>query len=284
MGMELDGVKRLYEVMRQLRAPGGCPWDREQTLQTLKPCLLEETYELLEAMDGQDLALHVEELGDVLLQVVFQCAIREEEGLFTLNDVAQALAEKLVRRHPHVFGDAVASTSGQVLRNWEAIKQTEKGKAPDRSAIDGVPASLPALLKAQRIQSKASRVGFDWKDATGATDKIEEELAELKEAMASGDKGKVAEEMGDLLFSAVNTCRFVDVDAESALEGTSRKFARRFREVERRVRDQGRTLNECTLAEMDAIWDEVKVQEHQAAHEVTRTPHATGGGTAPFVS
>ena len=262
MGTEdFSGVKRLYEIMKRLRAPGGCPWDREQTLKSLKPCLLEETYELLEAMDGQELALHVEELGDVLLQVVFQCAIREEEGRFTLDDVAETLADKLVRRHPHVFGDTEASTSGQVLRNWEAIKQTEKGKSPDRSAIDGVPAALPALLKAQRTQSKASRVGFDWKDASGAIDKIDEELGELKAAIAAGDKEKMAEEMGDMLFSAVNTCRFLDVDAEGALEGTTKKFARRFREVERRIREQGRTLKDCTLAEMDAVWDEVKRDE-----------------------
>ena len=261
MATTLGGVVRLVEVMRRLRAPGGCPWDREQTFETLKPCLLEETYELLEAMDGDDLALHVEELGDVLLQVVFQCAIREEEGLFAFDDVAAALADKLVRRHPHVFGEVSVNSSGEVLRNWEAIKQTEKGKKPDRSAIDGVPATLPALLKAQRTQSKAARVGFDWKDASGATEKIEEELAELREAVAAGDKVKVKEEMGDLLFSVVNTCRFIDVDAESALEGANKKFSRRFREVERRVREQGKTLKACTLAEMDAIWDAVKAEE-----------------------
>jgi tetrapyrrole methylase family protein/MazG family protein len=244
--------------MKHLRAPGGCPWDREQTLQTLKPCLLEETYELLEAMEGEDIALHIEELGDVLLQVVFQCAIREEEGHFTLDDVAAALVDKLVRRHPHVFGDAQVASSGQVLRNWEAIKQTEKDKPPDRSAIDGVPAALPALLKAQRVQAKASRVGFDWQDASGAIEKIDEELGELKQAVASGTPEQVADEVGDLLFSIVNTCRFLEVDAESALEGTTRKFARRFREVERCVREQGRSLKDCTLAELDAVWDKVK--------------------------
>ena len=254
----LEGVRRLCEVMKWLRGPGGCPWDREQTLQTLKPCLLEEAYELLEAMDGQDIALHAEELGDVLLQVVFQCALREEEGKFTFDDVAGALADKLVRRHPHVFGTDQAVTSGQVLRNWEAIKQTEKGKPPGRSAIDGVPAALPALLKAQRVQAKASRVGFDWEDSSGAIGKIEEELGELKEAIAAGGKEHIAEEMGDLLFAAVNTCRFIDVDAEGALEGTTRKFARRFREVERRIREQGRAFKDCTLAEMDAVWEEVK--------------------------
>jgi tetrapyrrole methylase family protein/MazG family protein len=259
--MTFEGVKRLYAVMKRLRGPGGCPWDREQTLQTLKPCLLEEAYELLEAMDGQDLALHIEELGDVLLQVVFQCAIREEEGLFTLDDVAGTLSDKLVRRHPHVFGDAEAATSGQVLRNWEAIKQTEKGKPPDRSVIDGVPATLPALLKAQRVQAKASRVGFDWKDSSGALGKVEEELGELKEAVAAGGKAHIEEEMGDLFFAMVNTCRFIDVDAEGALEGATRKFARRFRTVECRIREQGRTLKDCTLAEMDAVWDAVKAEE-----------------------
>jgi len=257
----LEGVGRLIGVMRRLRAPGGCPWDREQTMRSLKPCLLEETYELLEAMDGDDLALHVEELGDVLLQVVFQCAIREEEGRFTFDDVASALAEKLVRRHPHVFGEATATSSGEVLRNWEAIKQTEKGKKPDRSAVDGVPATLPALLKAQRLQAKAARVGFDWKDVSGPIDKLGEELAELREAVAAGDQERAAGEMGDLLFSLVNTCRFLHIDAEQALEGTNKKFARRFREVERRVRAQGRELRDCTLEELDAVWDSVKREE-----------------------
>ena len=233
MGADLSGVANLCEVMRRLRAPGGCPWDREQTLASLKPCLLEETYELLEAMDGRDLALHVEELGDVLLQVVFQCAIREEEGLFNFNDVAQVLTDKLVRRHPHVFGDVTARSSGEVLRNWEAIKQTEKSHQPDRSAIDGVPPALPALLKAQRIQAKASRVGFDWEDATGAIGKVEEEIGELKEAVEVGSAPQIEEEVGDLLFSIVNYCRFIGVDAESALERTCKKFSRRFRGVEK---------------------------------------------------
>jgi tetrapyrrole methylase family protein/MazG family protein len=261
MAATLEGVGRLIEVMRRLRAPGGCPWDREQTMQSLKPCLLEETYELLEAMDGDDLTLHVEELGDVLLQVVFQCSIREEEGRFRFDDVAAALADKLVRRHPHVFGEATVNSSDQVLRNWEAIKQTEKGKKPDRSAIDGVPATLPALLKAQRLQAKASRVGFDWADASGAVAKLGEELAELREAIGTGDPQRAAGEMGDLLFSVVNTCRFLHIDAEHALEGSNKKFARRFREVERRVREQGRELKSCTLAELDAIWEAVKLEE-----------------------
>jgi len=256
MAEDLNGVRRLVEVMRRLRAPGGCPWDREQTLQTLKPCLLEETYELLDAMDSGDLALHAEELGDVLLQVVFQCAIREEEGRFTFDDVAATLADKLVRRHPHVFGDATAASSGEVLRNWEAIKQSEKDAG--RSALDGVPAALPALLKAQRVQAKASRVGFDWKDASGAIGKIHEELGELSEAVAGGDAARITDEAGDVLFALVNYCRFIRVDAEDALAGATRKFAARFREVERHVRESGRDMRSCTLAELDAIWESVK--------------------------
>ena len=259
MAEDLNGVRRLVEVMRRLRAPGGCPWDREQTYQTLKPCLLEETYELLDAMDKGDTALHIEELGDVLLQVVFQCAIGEEEGRFTFDAVAATLADKLVHRHPHVFGDVTAESTGEVLRNWEAIKQGEK--AEPRSAIDGVPAALPALLKAQRIQAKASRVGFDWKDASGASGKVQEELRELSEAVASGDAAHIADETGDVLFALVNYCRFIHVDAESALSGATQKFATRFREVERRVREQGKDMRNCTLAELDAIWDEVKASQ-----------------------
>lgn len=258
---DLPEVARLYEVMKRLRGPGGCPWDREQTMRTLKPCLLEETYELLEAMDGPDLESHVEELGDVLLQVVFQCAIREEEGLFGLNAVAAALTEKLIRRHPHVFGDTVAETSGTVLRNWEAIKSKERGKDPGKSALDGVPETLPALLKAQRVQEKASRVGFDWEDASGATAKLAEELDEVREAAATGAPQRVREEVGDLLFSVVNYCRFLGVDAESALEAANQKFARRFRAVETRAAQLGKRLTEMDLAGMDALWDEVKAAE-----------------------
>ena len=259
MAEELNGMRRLVEVMRRLRGPGGCPWDREQTLQTLKPCLLEETYELLDVMDKGDTSLHVEELGDVLLQVVFQCAIGEEDGRFTFDEVATVLADKLIRRHPHVFGDvAAADSAGDALRNWEAIKQGEKGKGASRSALDGVPAALPALLKAQRVQAKASRVGFDWKDASGAIEKVHEELGELSEAVASGDAAQITDETGDVLFAVVNYCRFIHVDAESALAGATQKFAVRFREVERLARERGMEMRNCTLAELDALWDEVK--------------------------
>lgn len=213
---------------------------------------------MLEAMDGDDMDNHIEELGDVLLQVVFQCVIREQEGAFTFDEVTDAIAEKLIRRHPHIFGDVNVETSGEVLKNWEQIKQLERSATPERSAIDGVPATLPALLKAQRMQSKASRVGFDWKDSTGAIAKIHEEIAELMTAQQSGDPEATAEEAGDLLFSVVNYCRFIDVDAESALELTNRKFSRRFKAVEKQVREAGKEMQKCTLEELDAIWNKVK--------------------------
>lgn len=257
----IDNIRRLYDIVKRLRAPGGCPWDREQTLHSLKPCLLEETYELLDAMESGSIADHVEELGDVLLQVVFQCVVREEEGAFTLDDVASAVADKMVRRHPHVFGDVKVDNVAGVLNNWEAIKGQEKKDKPDRSALDGVPAALPALLKAQRTQAKASRVGFDWKDSSGAIDKIDEELSEVKEAISAGDKNHIEEEIGDLLFAVVNSCRFLEVQAEDALQGATSKFSRRFRAVEKTVREQGRNMKEMSLSELDEVWDAVKKAE-----------------------
>jgi ATP diphosphatase len=252
--------------MKRLRDPEtGCPWDREQTLSSLKPCVLEEAYELLAAMDNpDDKANHIEELGDVLLQVMFQSVMAEQEGRFTFDDVANAISDKLVRRHPHVFGSVDAKDSATVLRNWEQIKQMEHKKEARHSALDGVPSALPALIKAQRTQEKAARVGFDWKDAEGPLEKIEEELNELKAEIASrrsdspADSDSVKNELGDLLFSVCNLARHLKVDSESALEGSTVKFARRFRAVESAVKAQERELKEMSLAEMDAIWDEVK--------------------------
>jgi MazG family protein len=255
--------------MKRLRDPEtGCPWDRQQTLSSLKPCVLEETYELLAAMDRpEDRANHIEELGDVLLQVMFQAVMAEEEGRFTFDDVAKAICDKLVRRHPHVFGDVVADDTATVLKNWEQIKQTEHSREERRSALDGVPEALPALIKAQRTQEKAARVGFDWKDAQGPIAKIEEELAELKAEIAArssdapADSERVKEELGDLVFSVCNLARHLKVDCESAAEGTTRKFARRFRAVEAAAAERGLDLKDMTLAEMDEIWDEVKKQK-----------------------
>ena len=263
----MTGIERLHEIMVRLRDPEkGCPWDRVQTLETLKPCVLEETYELLAAMGRpEDQANHVEELGDVLLQVMFQSVMAEQEGRFTFDDVANAIADKLVRRHPHVFGDVVAKDPATVLKNWEQIKQQEHKKEMRHSALDGVPATLPALLKAQRTQEKAARVGFDWKDAAGPLAKIREELAELEEAVAASKDTSldehVKEELGDLLFSVTNLARHLKADSESALEGTTAKFARRFRGVEAAAKAQGRDLKSMTLDEMDALWDETKKGE-----------------------
>ena len=305
----MTGIERLHEIMVRLRDPEkGCPWDREQTLSSLKPCVLEETYELLAAMDRpEDKANYVEELGDVLLQVMFQSVMAEQEGRFSFDDVANAIADKLVHRHPHVFGNVDAKDAATVLKNWEQIKQMEHKKEARHSALDGVPPTLPGLLKAQRTQEKAARVGFDWKDANGPLAKIEEELGELKAEIESlrvgeesdrvgqgalrvgeeseGDQGKtlrdpdktlqdpkvmkarpidlegVKAELGDLLFSVCNLARHLHVDSESAVEGTTAKFARRFRAVEAGAKAQGKPLKDMTLAEMDALWDAAKHEE-----------------------
>ncbi len=269
----MNGIERLHSIMTRLRDPEtGCPWDRVQTLETLKPCVLEETYELLAAMDKpDDRENYVEELGDVLLQVMFQCVMAEEKKAFSFDDVANAISDKLVRRHPHVFGDVVADDPAAVLRNWERIKQQEHKKEARHSALDGVPPALPALLKAQRTQEKAARVGFDWKDAQGPLAKIREELAELEEAVAaSADTSRdshVKDELGDLLFSVTNLARHLKADSESALANTTAKFARRFRAVEAGAKADGRDLKDMTLAEMDALWDRAKAAERSAVSE-----------------
>lgn len=250
-------MDRLRWVLKALRAPDGCPWDRAQTLKTIEPCLQEECYELLDAMAGDDLPHHREELGDVLLQVLFQCDIREEQGAFGFDDVVNALADKLIRRHPHVFSQATAGDTEAALRNWERIKQTER-KSPKASALDGVPAALPALLRAQRTQHKAAKVGFDWKGAEGPDAKLDEEIAELRAAMREGKKEGVSEELGDALFTLVNLARHLDVDAESALRAATEKFARRFKAVEQRVKASGREMAKLSLEELDAEWDAVK--------------------------
>ncbi len=265
----MNGIERLREIMTRLRDPqAGCPWDRIQTLESLKPCVLEETYELLAAMDRpEEQANYIEELGDVLLQIVFQTTMAEEKGTFSFDDVANAVADKLVHRHPHVFGDVKADDAATVLKNWEQIKQLEHRKEARHSALDGVPPALPGLIKAQRTQEKAARVGFDWQDAQGPLDKIREELAELEAEIAvrksdnPADSNRVKEELGDLIFAVCNLARHLKVDAESAVELTTAKFARRFRAVEAAAKAQEKSLKEMTLAEMDVLWDQVKAQE-----------------------
>lgn len=257
-------IDRLLAIMARLRAPDGCPWDREQTLASLKRYLIEECYEELEAIDQGDPAKIREELGDVLLQIVFQARICEEAGAFTFDDVAATIAEKLVRRHPHVFGATQVSGSDEVVRNWDAIKREEKktaGAAVPASAVDGVPRHLPALLKAEQVQSRASRVGFDWEAAHQVVDKLDEEVAELKEALAANDAARIRDELGDVLFTVVNLSRFVEANAEQALNATTEKFMRRFRAVEARIHAGGRQVGDCTLAELDAHWNAVKADE-----------------------
>lgn len=256
---------RFVELIARLRAPGGCPWDREQTHRSLKPMTIEEAYEVLEAIDSGDDKHLAEELGDLLLQVVFHAAIAAEEGRFTIDDVVTAVADKMVRRHPHVFGDHKADTPGEVLRNWEALKSAERraaGKDDHREAsmMDGVSKALPALMEAFQMTTKAGRVGFDWPSAAGVLAKLDEETEELKAEVsrASPDVRAVEEEVGDLLFAAVNAARILGVDPESALKAANRKFRRRFRYIEERLRERGRTPAESHLDEMDALWSEAK--------------------------
>lgn len=254
-------VERLLAIMARLRSEQGCPWDRQQNLQTLKPFLVEECYEVLDAIDQGDPARHAEELGDLLLQIVFQCQVRSEKGEFNFYDVARIIGDKLIRRHPHVFGDVKVKDASEVLRNWERIKREEGDARSGRSVVAGLPKGLPALQKAEQVQIRVARVGFDWETAHQVVDKVEEELREVREAMLNGPPEKVREEIGDLLFAVVNLSRFLGCSAEEALNETVKKFVRRFQAIEDRIHAQGKRIEDCTLAEMDAIWNEIKAEE-----------------------
>ena len=252
----------LIEIVRILRAPGGCPWDMEQTHQSIRRGLLEESYELAEAIDEDSPDHMKEELGDVLLQVIFHASIEEDAGRFDLDGVADGECRKLIYRHPHVFGDVTVHSTGEVLSNWEELKKKEKGQASQADAVDAVARTLPALWRAEKVQKKAAKVGFDWPDVSGALDKLSEETAELKAAIA-GD-GDPAEELGDLLFAAVNAARFLKVDPEDALQAASDKFAARFRRVEELAKERGQSMDKLSLEELDALWDEVKANGERA--------------------
>jgi len=255
----------LVDVMARLRGPDGCPWDREQDHKSLKRYLIEEAYEVLDAIDQGDDAALVEELGDVLLQVVFHSQIAREEGRFDVNDVVRAITEKLIRRHPHVFAQADAPDAQAVLANWEKLKQAERAKKGEAgrppSLLDGIPKDLPALMLAADVQRRAAKVGFEWRELAGALEKVVEELGELAEARAAGDRTKLFEEWGDLLFSLVNVARYDGIDPEEALRHAAKKFSDRFRHIEARAAESGRELGEMTLEEMDALWDEAKSLE-----------------------
>lgn len=264
--VESPGVlfEKLLEIMHRLRGPGGCPWDRAQTPTSLKPYLIEEAYEVLEALEGGSADALREELGDLLLQVVFHAEIAAERSEFTIAGVLGRVVDKLVRRHPHVFGDAAVATPGQALAQWESIKQREAEDAGRRrSVLEGVPRALPALLRAQRVQSKAARVNFDWPDATAAWVKVEEELRECAEALASGSRERLEEELGDVLFSLVNVARLADLDAEDALQRAVEKFRRRFTSMEADLRARGTSVGAASMDDLERSWEAAKTRERE---------------------
>jgi len=263
--MEKSGkaIERLLKVMRKLRAPDGCPWDREQTHESLKSGLIEEAYEVIDAIESGNRSDLEEELGDLLLQIVFHSQLGEEEGVFGFSDVADGVSDKLVRRHPHVFGEVKVSGTSEVLQNWDAIKKAEKqgkGDAP-ASIVAGIPKHLPALQKAHQIQKRAARAGFDWDNIDDVFDKLHEEIDEVKEAIARNHEEDIRDELGDLLFSAVNVSRFLGYNPEELLNRNIKKFVRRFQAVEEKVHATGKGFKEFSLKELDVFWDEAKAEE-----------------------
>jgi len=254
-------VSQLVGLMQRLLAPEGCPWDREQTLETLVPYLVEETYEVVDALAGGDTDDHREELGDLLLQIVFQSELRFAEGKFGIDDVARGIVAKLVRRHPHVFGEVIAKDADAVLANWAKLKAEEKAEKGKHGALDGIPRSAPALLRATRAGEKAGAVGFDWTDVDGPRAKVDEELRELDEARARGDKAEMHAEFGDVLFALTNWARRLGLDAEQALRDSTDRFARRFRHLETALAAEGRAVRDADHDELERLWQAAKRAE-----------------------
>ena len=275
-------LQRLIAIMAALRTPGtGCPWDLKQDFSTIAPYTIEEAYEVADAIARGDLDDLKDELGDLLLQVVFHARIAEEQGTFAFGDVVQAITEKLIRRHPHVFGDTAELTPDQVKGLWDQIKDQEKaerrrrrGSDDEAGALAGIPVGMPALTRALKLQQKASKVGFDWNDPKAVLAKIREEADEIEVALDGLDKDAVADEIGDLFFALVNLARHVDVDPDAALRGTNAKFERRFASIEAALSRHGRTPAEATLAEMDALWDQAKAAERDMAAQDTEIASA----------
>ena len=253
-----DYVQQLVDILARLRAPDGCPWDREQTHGSLKRYIVEEAGELLDAIDDEDDEAMIDELGDVLLQIALQCQIARERGSFDLQTAARRCCEKMIRRHPHVFGSTEVADSADVVDQWDRIKRGERAGAEHESAVGGIPRHLPALHRAQKIQKQAAKVGFDWPSLDGVLAKIEEELAEVREALREGDEEAVAEEIGDLLFAVVNLSRFRKHHAEDLLQDTVRKFEKRFLRMEEMLAAGGRRLEQYSLSEMDDAWERAK--------------------------
>ena len=255
--MSRPSFEDLLALMTRLRAPGGCPWDREQKMEDLRPFIIEEAYEVTHAIDAGDRDSLREEVGDMLLQAVFVSEIAREEGSFDIHDAIEAIHDKLVRRHPHVFADVIANDAETVLSNWEKLKSEERA-AKKEGILSGVPTSLPALLKAQRLTEKAARIGFDWRRDADVLEKLDEEVGELREEVGAGDRERLADEIGDILFTIVNLARRFEVDAENALQRSNAKFTRRFEHVESSLRASGTSFEEASLEEMDRLWDEAK--------------------------
>jgi tetrapyrrole methylase family protein / MazG family protein len=253
----LKNFSKLREIIAVLRGPNGCPWDKEQTHESLKKYLIEETYEVIEAIDSGDIDHLIEELGDVLLQVMLHAQIGEDEGYFAIEDVIEVLSAKMIRRHPHVFGDKKAEDSKEVLRNWQEIKKREKGET-ESSLLDGISKSMPNLLRAYEIQKKAAKVGFDWQEITPALEKVKEELEEFENEINQESFVEAKKEFGDILFAFVNVARFLDIHPEEALFGTNEKFIRRFQFIEENVKKSGKLIEEHSLEELDQFWDEAK--------------------------
>lgn len=255
---EVYGLEDLLKIMALLRGEGGCPWDACQTHESIRKNFIEETYEVIEAIDNSDAELLKEELGDVLLQVVFHSQIESEAGRFDFNDVCDGICKKLVERHPHVFGSVVAKTSDDVLRNWDEIKKQKKGQKNQTEIMKTIPRQLPALMRASKVQQKAAKAGFDFNEAGEAMDKLAEEIHEVQQAVRSGEQAAVADEMGDVLFSAVNIARLLDVDGEEALTAATDKFISRYEIVERLAAERGIDMRTAGLEKLDSLWDEAK--------------------------
>ncbi|MFU2137025.1 nucleoside triphosphate pyrophosphohydrolase [Gallibacterium anatis] len=262
-------LEKFAEIIAKLRDPnGGCPWDLEQTYQTMPPHILEEAYEVVEAINQDDRKELKEELGDLLMQVVFLSKLAQEEGAFTLDDVIDGITDKIIRRHPHVFGEIKAENSDEVLKNWENIKQQERYQKEQFSILDNVPIALPSLLRAAKLQKRCAKVGFDWSELEPTIQKVEEELQEVRDEVSKQPQNPqtIEEEIGDLLFASVNVARHLKLNPEEALRKANLKFERRFRQVEQSILASGRQLEQVSLAEMDLIWDQVKQQEKQEDH------------------
>src|SRR5438552_8015971 len=264
-----SAFNRLCEIVAKLRAPDGCPWDREQTHESLLPAVIEEAYEVAEAARGKNDGHFREELGDLLLLVVMHAEIAREEGRFNIEDILREISDKLVRRHPHVFGASEARDAGAVLKQWEAIKREEK--KTDSHYLASLPKALPALVRAQKAQSQVARVNFDWTEVRDVIAKVEEELREMKEAIASEDRARIEDEIGDMLFAVVNLARKCKIDAESALQGGTNKFVTRFNQLEDEVKARGKELGDLGLSEMDEIWNHIKNDEARMTNAESMT-------------